>query len=69
MTANTDTVSAISLYSTGGLLGTVSSQSTVTFAFEGLSLGAGLHPFYALVQTAGGQQYRTATQWVRLVNP
>jgi hypothetical protein len=28
-----------------------------------------LHPFYALVQTTSGQQYRTATQWVRLMNP
>ena len=67
--ANTNAVSAISLYSTGGLLSTVANQSTATFTFPASNLGAGLHPFYALVQATSGQQYRTAVQWVRLVNP
>jgi uncharacterized protein (TIGR03790 family) len=67
--ANTNSVSAISLYSTGGLLTTVTNQSTTTFTIDGTVLGAGLHPFYAQVQTAGGGQYRTQVQWVRLLDP
>ncbi|HWX21048.1 MAG TPA: TIGR03790 family protein [Candidatus Binatia bacterium] len=66
--ANTNNVSFISLFSTGGLLGVVTHQSTATFVIDGSVLGAGLHPFYALVQTSSGPQYRTENQWVRLVD-
>ena len=69
VTANTNNVSAISLFSTGGLLGTLTNQSAATFTIEGSALGAGLHPFYAQVQTATGVQYRTSVRWIRLVNP
>ncbi len=65
--ANTNNVSAITLFSTGGAIGTLTNQSTAVFTVNGPSLGAGLHPFYAVVQTAGGLQYRTQTQWSRLV--
>jgi hypothetical protein len=67
--ANTGSASAISLFSTGGLLGTVTNQPVAAFTIEGSALGAGLHPFYALVQTQDGAQYRTAVQSVRLTNP
>ena len=63
--ANTNTVSSITLYSTGGVLGTATNESAFTFQVNGTNLWAGLHPFYALVQTADGLQYRTQTQWVR----
>ena len=43
--ANTNSVSAISLFSTGGLLATLTNQPTATFTFNGSTLGAGLHPF------------------------
>jgi uncharacterized protein (TIGR03790 family) len=66
--ANTNTVSLIQLYSTGGLLGAFNNQATATFTFSGSALGAGLHPFYALVETADGKKYRTQTQYVRLVH-
>jgi hypothetical protein len=66
--ANTNSVSAISLFSNGGLLAALSNQPTATFTVNGLTLGAGLLPFYAQVQTASGAQYRTQTQWVRLVD-
>lgn len=66
--ANTNTVSGIGLFSTGGLLGSVLNQSAATFTFSGSTLGAGLHPFYALVETADGLKYRTELHWVRLVN-
>jgi uncharacterized protein (TIGR03790 family) len=67
--ANTNRVSAINLFSTGGLIGTISTQPTATFAIDCSALGAGLHPFYAQIQTVDGVQYRTAVRWVRLVNP
>ena len=66
--ANTNSVSSISLFTTGGLWGTVSNQVSATFTVDGAVLGAGLHPFYAIVQTGAGIQYRTETQWVRLVH-
>ena len=64
--ANTNTASLITLYSTGGALGAVTNQSTATFPVAGTNLWAGLHPFYAMVKTAGGLAYRTGTQWVQL---
>jgi len=66
--ANTNSVTAISLFSTGGLLATATNQSAVTFSFNGPALGAGFHHFYALVQTSDGLQYRTETRSARLVN-
>jgi uncharacterized protein (TIGR03790 family) len=66
--ANTNTVSLITLYSTGGALGAVTNQSTATFPVAGTNLWAGLHPFYAIVKTSGGLEYRTGTQWVQLVS-
>ena len=65
--ANTNTVSLITLYSTGGALGTATNQSTATFPVAGTNLWAGWHPFYAVVGTSDGLEYRTATQWVQLV--
>ena len=66
--ANTNTVSLITLYSTGGALGAVTNQSTATFQVAGTNLWAGLHPFYAKVKTSDGLEYRTGTQWVQLVS-
>ena len=65
--ANTNTVSLITLYSTGGALGAVTNQSA-TFPVAGTNLQAGLHPFYAIVKTSDGLEYRTGTQWVQLVS-
>jgi hypothetical protein len=66
--ANTNNVSLITLYSTGGVLGAVTNQSTATFEVAGTNLWAGWHPFYAIVRTAGGHGCRTRTQWARLVS-
>ena len=66
VTANTNTVSLITLFSTGGALNTATNVSTAVFQVAGTNLWAGLHPFYALVVTGDGLQYRTQTQWVRL---
>ena len=66
--ANGGNISSISLFSTGGLWNSVSNQSSTTFSVDGPTLGAGLHGFYAIVQTSTGQQYRTDIQSVRLVS-
>lgn len=63
--ANTGAVSSITLFSTGGPLSTASNVSTAIFQVNGTNLWAGLHPFYALVATTNGLQYRTKTQWVQ----
>jgi hypothetical protein len=66
--ANTSNIASISLYTTGGVLNTISNQQSATFVLNGPSLGAGLHPFYALVQSSSGLKYRTQTYSVRLVH-
>ena len=65
--ANTNNVTRIELFSTGGLLATVSNQSSVTFNVAGTNLDLGLHPFYAIVTGVDARQYRTETKWIRLV--
>jgi uncharacterized protein (TIGR03790 family) len=66
--ANTNDVSAIELYSTGGLVASTTNQSAATFTVVTSQLGAGRHPFWAQVQTLSGLKYRTETYWVQLVN-
>lgn len=69
VTASTNTVTFIELFSTGGSVGVVSNQATANFAVNGPAYGIGLHPFYAIVTAAGGPVYRTQTIPVRLVGP
>jgi uncharacterized protein (TIGR03790 family) len=64
--ANTNTISKIELFSTGNSLGVVSNLPSATFAVAATNLGAGLHPFYAVVLRSDGRQYRTETKWIRL---
>ncbi len=68
VTANTNTVSRIRLFSTGGELASLLNQPTARFLVDGTILGAGSHPFYALVETADGLKFRTAKRFLRLVN-
>jgi hypothetical protein len=67
VTANTNDISKIELFSTGGSVGSVLGQSNATFAIGCTNLGIGLHPFYAIVTAPSGTQYRTQTQWLRIV--
>jgi uncharacterized protein (TIGR03790 family) len=67
VTANTNTIRSIRLFSTGGCLGAVTNQASATFAVDGRALGAGLHPFYALIESSTGPRYRTQTRSTRLV--
>lgn len=64
---NTNNISKIELFSTGGSLGSVLSQNSATFSVAGSYLGIGLHPFYSIVTANTGRQYRTATQWIRII--
>jgi hypothetical protein len=68
VSANTNSVSTIRLFSTGGVIGAISNQATATFTVSGPLLGEGLHPFYATVETSDGRAYRIQPQSVRL-NP
>ena len=64
--ANTNTISTIELFTTGGSVGVVSNLSSATFAVAATNLGVGLHPFYAVVTHSDGKQYRTGTEWIRI---
>jgi uncharacterized protein (TIGR03790 family) len=66
VSANTNNVSLITLFSTGGAFAAVTNNSTATFQIAGTNFWAGQVPFYAVVQTASGLQYRTQTQWVTI---
>ena len=66
VTANTNTISKIELFSTGGSVGVVSNQFSATFAVAATNLGVGLHPFYAMVTRNDGKQFRTRTVWIRI---
>ncbi len=67
ISANTNPVAAIELFSTGGVVGVLTNQASGTFLVPGAYLGEGLHPFYAMITTTDGAQYRTETKWIRLV--
>jgi uncharacterized protein (TIGR03790 family) len=68
VTANTNTISRIELFSTGGSWGVVSNQQSAAFSIVGTNLGLGLHPFYAIVMRNDGKLHRTETKWIRLIN-
>lgn len=65
--ANQTNIALIELFSTGGLLASVSNQSNASFNVSASALGLGQHPFYAIITTTGGQKYRTANFTTRLV--
>ena len=64
--ANTNTISTIELFTTGGSASIASNQFSATFAVAATNLGIGLHPFYAVVTRSDGKQYRTGTEWIRI---
>lgn len=64
--ANTTTIASIELFSTGGSWGVASNQPTAMFSLAATHLGAGRHPFSAVVTRDDGQQYRTETKWIRI---
>ena len=67
VTSSAGQVNTIQLYSTGGMITQATNQSAATFTVNGFNLGAGLHPFYAVIKDGNGKAFRTDTRWVRLV--
>ncbi len=67
VTANTNSITKIELFSTGGSLGASNNVTTTTFSVAASYLGIGRHPFYAVVTRNDGKQYRTETLWLRIV--
>ena len=67
VTANTNAVARIELFTTGGLAGAATNQPTAVFNVSAAYLGLGLHPFYALVTGQNGNSYRTRTVWYRIL--
>ena len=65
VTANTNNIANITLYSTGGALGAVSNQTSANIVVSGATLGVGRHPFYAIIQDTLGRRYRSETRWIR----
>jgi len=65
--ANTNNITKIELFSTGGTLEVSNNVSATTFSVAATNLGIGLHPFYALVTRADNKQYRTETKWIRVI--
>ena len=67
VSASGASIARLELFSTGGSIGVVSNQAAATFTAPSATLGLGLHPFYAVTTDTAGHQYRTQTDWVRLV--
>ena len=66
VTANTPHVSLLRLFSTGGLLASATNQSSAVFSVNSARLGAGKHPFYAIVTSSDGREFRTDVRWLWL---
>ena len=66
--ANTNVITKIELFSTGGWLAGVTNQSSGVFSVTATNLGVGRHPFYAVVTRNDGKQYRTETKWIRILD-
>lgn len=67
VTANSNVVRRIELFSTGGLIGVVTNQSAALFPVPSELLGLGRHPFFAVVTDSFGRQFRTQTIDLRIV--
>lgn len=67
--ANTNNISTIELYSTGGIVGGATNEANADFSVAASNLGLGLMPFYAIVTDSAGHQYRTATTWINIIGP
>ena len=67
VTAHTNNITKLELFSTGGLLAAATSVTNALFTPAASLLGLGRHPFYAVVTRSGGKQYRTETIWLNIV--
>jgi uncharacterized protein (TIGR03790 family) len=65
--ANTNPISKIELFSTGGSLGGVLGFSNATISVACTNLGIGLHSFYAVVTAGSGAKYKTESKLIRII--
>jgi len=68
VSANSANIASIRLFSTGGEYAAATNESTSSFTIKATDLGAGLHPFYAAVESTTGDKFRTETYWTRFVH-
>ncbi len=61
--ASATNIARIELFSTGGSVAVAASQAAADLAAPAAILGAGLHPFHAVVTDTNGHQYQTPTVW------
>ena len=61
--ASATNIARIELFSTGGTVAAATNQAEAALTAPAATLGAGLHPFYAVVTDAEGHQYQTQTVW------
>jgi hypothetical protein len=66
VTANAAHVSLLRLFSTGGLLASATNQPSAAFSVNSSKLGTGKHPFYAIVTSSDGHEFRTDVRWLWL---
>jgi uncharacterized protein (TIGR03790 family) len=66
VTANTNSVRSIRIFSTGGQLGASEQESSTVFELSGEALGPGEHSLHGVVEFWDGRKYRTQPQWFRL---
>ncbi|HSU52902.1 MAG TPA: hypothetical protein VLT36_02445 [Candidatus Dormibacteraeota bacterium] len=67
VSARSNNISRIELFSTGGSLGVVSNQATATFVIPASFLGVGVHPFYAIVTDSAGHRFRTSVTSLQII--
>lgn len=67
VTAHTNNIMSLELFSTGGVLASATSVTNALFTPPASFLGLGRHPFYAVVTRSGGKRYRTETLWLNIV--
>ncbi|MGA4644506.1 TIGR03790 family protein [Limisphaera sp. 4302-co] len=67
VTVESGPAARVELRSTGGTWGAQTNVTSAEFTVSGPELGAGLHPFAALIIWPDGTRYQTEVHWVRLI--
>ncbi|MGC3961480.1 MAG: hypothetical protein QM813_27210 [Verrucomicrobiota bacterium] len=67
VTAHTNNITKLELFSTGGSLAAATSVTNALFTLPASYLGLGRHPFFAVATRSGGKQYRTEPVWLNIV--
>jgi hypothetical protein len=63
--ANTNNISTVTLFTTGGVFASVTNQSNANFSVSAATLGVGQHSFYAVARDSLGRTFKTASRTIR----